>query len=174
MTNITHDLLFQQWKASLPNRDRSKDAVSINFTELFESLLAEGMTFEEAHELLPKAIKAHYPTSSHVKNAWKKWKHLQKWDNEKAFEEEWQQDISNRASAAFFEVYPIKTKALPKVAKVEEPKPIGKLTTQEYKLMREYADSIPSFDFDALEREQVKDSDVDLDDLLRKVDSESK
>lgn len=172
MPNPIHDLLFQKWKASLPNRDRSKEAVRINFEELFSDLQAEGMVFEEAHTLLPKAIKAHYPTSSHVKNAWKKWKHLGKWDNEKVFEEEWCQDIANKAEAAFFEIFPLKTTAPPKVVKVEEPKQHGNMSAQEYKMMREYAESIPNFDFSAIP-EPVKD-DTELDEVLRKVDSEFK
>lgn len=169
------DFLFQQWKASLPSRDRSKDAAQLNFEELFANLKAEGLSNEEVYTtFLPRAVKAHYPVASHVKNAWKKWKHLGKWNSEKEMEEQWQQETANSAEAAFFEVFPVETLAPPK--EVEVPKVYGNMSEKEYKMLREYAEAIPSFDFESLDKEraQATDVDVDLEDFLRTAQIESK
>lgn len=176
-----YDLLFQQWKASLPSRDGGKDAVQVNFEELFQTLKADELDFEGAYAVLPKAIKAHLPQPSYVKNAWKKWKHLNKWSSEKELEEEWHRDIENKAEAAFFNVYPVETKAAPKVVEKTEPAPAfyGNMSAQEYKQLREHADSFPKFDFDALEKERqevIKSglTETDLAALLSKEDNEPK
>lgn len=148
-----NDLIFQQWKASLAERDKSKGAVQRNFEELFDSLKAEGMEFEEAYSLLPKAIKAHYPASSHVKNAYKKWKYLNKWNSEKELEDQWRQDIENSAQVAFFNVYPVEVKSTPKKTE-EEKDPIifGSMTAEQYKIQREYAEEWPRVDLSEIEK----------------------
>ena len=138
-----NELIFQQWKASLAERDKSKGAVQRNFEELFDSLKAEGMEFEEAHVLLPKAIKAHHPNPGHIRNAYKKWKYLNKWSNEKELEEEWKQDIDNAAQIAFFNIYPVEVKSTPKEPEKKEQTIFGSMTAEEYKIQREYAESWP-------------------------------
>jgi len=105
------DLIFQQWKASLPTRDRSKGATQLNFEELFSDLKAEGVSCDEVHEtFLPKAIKAHYPSTIHVRNAWKKCKQYGKWSSEKELEDTWKQETESSAKLAFFNVFPVETK----------------------------------------------------------------
>lgn len=147
------DLIVQQWKASLAERDKSKGAVQRNFEELFDSLKAEGMEFEAAYALLPKVIKVHYPSSSYVKNAYKKWKYLNKWSNEGELEEQWKQDIDNSAQIAFFNVYPVEVKSSPKEPEAKkEPTIFGNMTAEEYKIQREYAESWPQVDMAELEK----------------------
>ena len=147
------DLIVQQWKVSLVERDKSKGAVQRNFEELFDNLKMEGMDFETAYNLLPKVIKAHYPSSSYVKNAYKKWKYLNKWANEKELEEQWHQDIDNSAQVAFFNVYPIEVKSSPKEPDPpKEPTIFGNMTAEEYKVQREYAESWPRVDMTELEK----------------------
>lgn len=147
------ELIFQQWKASLAERDRSKGAVQRNFEEIFDSLKAEGLSFEEAYAWLPKAIKAHCPTSGHVKNAWKKWKHFNKWSNEKELEDQWRRDIENAAEIAFFNLYPVEIKSTPKEhAEEKDPAVYGSLTAEQYKIQREYAESWPRVDISEIEQ----------------------
>lgn len=147
------ELIFQQWKASLAGRDKSKSAVQGNFEELFDSLKAEGMEFMEAYDLLPKAIKAHYPTASHVKNAYRKHKHWNKWSSEKDLEEQWRQDIDNAGQLAFFNVYPVEVKSTPKKPEEEkEPVVFGGMTAEEYKIQREYAEEWPRIDTSEIEK----------------------
>lgn len=174
------DLIFQQWKASLPSRDRSRGATQLNFEELFSDLKAEGNTFEEVHSnFLPKAIKAHYPSTIHVRNAWKRNKQYGKWSSEKELEDTWKQETDSSAEQAFFNVFPVETKG--EKPTVEEPvkkdqTPHGNMSAEEYRMMREHADSFPNFDFDALEKQKQEVSEVmdNFDDFLRTVTSESK
>ncbi len=147
------ELIFQQWKASLPERDKGKGAVQRNFEELFDSLKAEGMEFEEAYNLMPKAIKAHYPNAGHVKNAYRKWKYLNKWDSEKDLEEQWRQDIDNAGQLAFFNIYPVATKSTPQQPEEEkEPAVFGSMTAEEYRIQREYAEEWPRVDTSEIEK----------------------
>lgn len=151
MSVSKYDLIFQQWKASLNERDKGKGVVQRNFEELFDSLKAEGMVFEEAYALLPKAIKAHYPNSSYVRNAYKKWKHINKWSSEKELQDEWQQDIDNAGQTAFFNIYPIEVKSTPKEP-VEDPVIFGTMTEEEYHAQREYAESWPRVNTSEIEK----------------------
>ena len=149
-----YELIFQQWKASLAERDRSKGAVQRNFEELFDNLKIEGMLSEEMYDLLPKFIKAHYPTSTHVKNAWKKWKHFNKWSNEKDLEDQWRQDVENSGQTAFFNIFPVEVKSTPKELKEERVEPVifGSMTAEQYKLQREYAETWPRVDIAEIEK----------------------
>jgi len=148
-----HELIFQQWRASLSERDKGKGSVQRNFEELFDSLKADGMEFEEAYALLPKAIKAHYPNSGHVKNAYKKWKYLNKWNSEKDLEDQWRQDIDNGGELAFFNIYPIETKSSPKEPEEEKELAIfGNMTAEEYKIQRDYAEEWPRVDISEIEK----------------------
>ena len=63
-------LTFERWKASLRDRDRSTEHVVSIFDELFDDLSKAGATLEEAHALLPAAIKAHQPASSLIRSYW--------------------------------------------------------------------------------------------------------
>lgn len=146
-----YDLLFEQWKASLAGRDRRTPAIQGNFEELFEILKNEGLELEGAYEYLPKAVKAHSPSQSLVKNMFKKLKSGPgfKWANEREFEEEWIKDITEKGSTAFFNIFPIKTK---KTEEEEMPVIYGSMTAKEYKMQREYADSFPVMDTTELEK----------------------
>lgn len=146
-------------------RDRSKDAVQGNFEELFNSLKSEGLTLEAAYEYLPKAIKAHSPPVGLIKNTYKK--HRAKLTMpEKEFEESWLKNIADKASAAFFEVFPVEVK-------VEETDPIiyGSMTAKEYKAQRKHADQYPILDIEEMQRRlqaNAYDPMQDLETLLGK------
>lgn len=160
------DLLFEQWVASLPSRDRSKDAVQNNFEDLFKDLKSEDLTLEGAYEYLPKAIKAHSPSASLVKNMYKKLKTSGAISSsEKDFTDSWNKGIADKANAAFFEVFPIETKQ----EEPEEPVIYGSMTAKEYRAQRKHAESYPRLDTEALERrmqETVYDPMQDLNLLL--------
>jgi len=149
-----YDLLFEQWKSSLAERDRRTSFVQGNFEELFDSLKSEGLVLEGAYEFLPRAIKAHSPTSSLVKTMYKKLKTSPKFQylNEQEFEEQWIKDISDRANIAFFNVFPVKTKKAENVE--EEPIMYGSMTAKEYQLQRNHADSFPRLNLDEIKRQR--------------------
>lgn len=146
-----YDLLFEQWKASLADRDRRTPAIQGNFEEFFEILRNEGLVLESAYEYLPKAVKAHSPGPSLVKTMFKKLKLNPNfsWANEREFEEQWVKDITEKANTAFFNIFPVETK---KIEEEDQPVIYGSMTAKEYKMQREYADSIPRMDTAELEK----------------------
>lgn len=142
-----HDLIFQQWVASLANRDRTHNAIQGNFEELFLSLKGEGLTLESAYEYLSKAIKAHEPSSSIIKSVFKKIRvkgtsHT----SEQEFGESWCKNIADKANIAFFEIFPVETQAPEEIAAY------GSMTAQEYKAQRKHADTYPRLDTADLEK----------------------
>lgn len=155
-----YDLLFEQWKATLASRDRRSASVQANFEELFEILKSEDVSLEEAYEFLPKAVKAHAPSPSLVKTMFKKLKGSPKFDyfNERDFQEHWIEEIEGKAKVAFFNVYPVPTKKVPK-KKVEpedtEPPLFGNMTAKEYKLQREHADAFPRLTVEEIKRRRA-------------------
>ncbi len=172
-----YDLLFEQWKSSLVERDRRTPSVQGNFEELFDTLKSEGLILESAYEYLPKAIKAHSPTSTLVKTMFKKLKASPKFQyaNEREFEEQWVKDISDRANVAFFNVFPVQTKKSDDAE--EEPAMFGSMTAKEYKLQRSHADSFPRLNLDEIKRQRQEsnyDLSADMATLLGNVNGDSK
>lgn len=142
------DLIFERWVASLASRDRSKVGMPTNFDDLFDELKRSGVSFDEARDFLPKAIKAHQPSPIIRKNTWKKIKqHLDVTENE--FYEEWSQSIKNCATEAFFSNFPLKADD----DDDKEPKVYGSMSAKEYKLQRKYAEAFPILNTDELERQ---------------------
>lgn len=139
-------LIFQRWKASLRDRDRSTEHVVGNFDELFDDLAKAGATFEEAHELLPIAIKAHQPSPGLIRSYWKLMKtRRQKFDlSEKEFAEKWCGDIADMATNSFYNSFPVQE------PEVEEPVAKGTITEKEYKLMRQHANKFKPINLDSL------------------------
>jgi len=175
MSNSNLDLIFSEWKANLRHRDRSAPYVTANFEELLEELRKANATFEEAHALLPKAIKAHQASPALIKSVYKSSKTNPKvaYMTEKEFAEQWNQDIHDKATAAFFDVFP-----RPKVNPDDdgEPKVYGQMSAKEYRAQRRYADSFPRLNTEALERtlrEQTYNPVEDLDNILGGKDGDS-
>jgi hypothetical protein len=171
-----YDLLFEQWKSSLVERDRRTPSVQGNFEELFDTLKSEGLILESAYEFLPKAIKAHSPAPTLVKTMFKKLKTSPKFQyaNEREFEEQWVKDIADRANVAFFNVFPVQTK---KSNEEEEPAMFGSMTAKEYKLQRSHADSFPRLNIEDIKRQRQEsnyDPLSDMGTLLGKVNDDSK
>lgn len=144
----TAQLIFDKWKASLKNRDRSKHSMPQNFDELFSDLKRAGVSFDEAHDMLVLAIKAHLPSSHVRRETYKKFKdHLKM--SEKEFSAEWDESINSAATDAFFANYPLKIDE----DDDGEPKVYGNMSVKEYRLQRKYADSFPTLNTDELEKQ---------------------
>jgi hypothetical protein len=150
------DLIFEQWKADLKNKDRSAPSVYGNFEELFNSLRAAAATFEEAHAFLTTAVKAHQPAPGLARNTYKSLKSEGKMGltTEKEFSDKWNGDIADWATNAFYDTFP-----RPKTKDEEdddgEPKVYGNMSIKEYKLQRRYADSYPVLNTEELERKML-------------------
>ena len=114
-----YDLIFEQWKASIDSEERSVTylAVQGNFEDLFSSLKGAGLSIEDAHEYLPRAIKVHSPDASWIKNAYKKKRRETKMFSlsEKEYGDQWIESIKSKANIAFYEIYPILVKKTEKL-----------------------------------------------------------
>jgi hypothetical protein len=160
----TLELVLKQWVADLKSKDRRKDNVKNNFDELFEKLKNAGATFDEAHELLPKAIKAHQPAPGLARTVYKKLKpHLDK--TEKEYIEEWNKNIEDLGTQAFFEYFPIQN-----LDEDSEPKVFGNMSAKEYKAQRRYAEQFPVLNTTELEkRMRERQYNMDIEDMIKHV-----
>jgi len=166
MNNVL-ELVMQEWVASLKTKDRSAANVTPNFEELFEKLKNSGASFDEAHELLPKAIKAHQPVAGLARKQYKmlKQKVFDFDKTEKEFTDEWNKSIDDKGTAAFFEFFP-----LPKLDEDGEPKVYGNMSAKEYKAQRRYAEQFPILDTTELEkRMNEREYNLDIEDMLKHV-----
>lgn len=132
------DLIFDQWKSSLVDKDRSHSSLLDNFDELFESLKYANVEFETAEEYLKPAITAHLPSKHVLKFVYKKKKNPGL--SEQEFFEDWKRLIEDRAKQAFFFRFP-----LPEPEEKKE-NPNKGMSKEEYIRQRRYADSFPSLD----------------------------
>jgi hypothetical protein len=164
MTASNLELIFEEWRANLKQKDRSAGSVSNNFEELFCELKRANASFDEAHAILPKAIKAHQPPISLAKNIYKNSKSNPKVAglSEKEFISQWNDDIAAKGTSTFFDNFP-----RPKNADEDdgEPKIYGQMSAKEYKAQRKYADSFPRLDTEKLERALVSNAYNPMEDL---------
>lgn len=154
------ELILEKWISSLPSRDRSKNQMPTNFDELFNEMKRSDVTFEDAKELLPKAIKAHQPSTMARKNTWKKYKQYLE-VTEAEFYSEWAESIKNCATEAFFSNFPLKVND----DEDKAPKVYGSMSAKEYKLQRKYADGFPTLNTDELERQFQERMKVNFEDI---------
>jgi hypothetical protein len=138
--------MFDRWKASLRDRDRSTENVVSNFDELFDDLSKAGSSFEEAHEILPLAIKAHQPSPALIRSYWKLTKSRSKnFDlSEKEFAEKWCGDIADMATNSFYNSFPVHS------PNESTGFPTEKIDDKEYKLMRRHAEKFNQLDLSSL------------------------
>ncbi len=163
-TNNTADLILQKWTASLASKDRStKGGAPANFDELFSELKMVGIPFEEAHAMLPKAVKAHEPNSYIKKITWEKNKKFFE-GTQQQFIDEWIGALNITATEAFFANYPLKLND----DDDGEPKVYGNMSEAEYKRQRRYADHFPRINTDDLikQMKERKDLSGDLENVL--------
>jgi hypothetical protein len=162
--NNTAELILQKWTASLASKDRTtKGGAPANFDELFSELKSAGITFNDAHAMLPRAVKAHEPNSYVKKMVWEKNKRFFE-GTQQQFIEEWVNALSIVATEAFFANYPLKTNE----DDDGEPKVYGNMSEAEYKRQRKYADNFPRINTDDLIRQMKdrKDLSGDLENVL--------
>jgi hypothetical protein len=160
------DFIYERWKAALRDKDRSSGSVGSNFDELFDALNAAGASFDEAHAMLPQAIKAHQPNAGLAKATWKMVKGNPKNADlsEREFIDQWNKDIADRATNSFYNVYPVPDEG----DDDGEPKVFGSMSAKEYKMQRKHADSYPILDTEELERRLKTGAYNPVEDLIDK------
>lgn len=170
MSASNFDLIFEEWEANLKTKDRSAGAVSSNFEELFDALKAAGANFDEARALLPKATKAHQPAPALARNTYKNAKSSPKVSgfSEKEFIDQWNKDIADKATGAFYSVFP-----RPKAKNEDddgEPKVYGSMSVKEYKAQRRHADAYPILDTEELEKKMMQGTYNPIEDIASILD----
>lgn len=144
------DLIFEKWKASLATKDKGWGAVSSNFDELFDELANIGTTFDEAHAILPAAIKAHQPAPGLVKSMWRTVRSQPKYAGmtEKEYADGWNGEIADKGTNSFYSAFQV-----PEPPDDDgEPKTHGSMSAKEYRLQRRHAESYPVLDTEELGR----------------------
>lgn len=141
------NLLFDRWKADLKEMDRSRKNVEANFDVLFTNLKDSNISFELAHQILAKAIIAHYPPAGAVDMVYKNWKGMGKTKQE--FLEDWKEDISAAAKRAFYSLYEIDG------TEKKEEKSYGGMSSIEYRKQLQYAESFPLLDWTKIRHEPM-------------------
>ncbi len=150
MTVNNLDLIYEQWKAALQQKDRSRKYVSGNFDELFDQLHSAGATFEEAHTYLQPATKMHLPNPALARATWKRVKNEPSNAelSEKDFIDGWNKDITDKATNSFFSIFP-----RPLSPKEEaKSKMIQGMTREEYNLQQKIASRFKVLDTEELEK----------------------
>lgn len=155
------DLIFDRWKAELKEMDRSRANVYNNFELLFVTLDDSKVSFEVAHQILSKAIEAHYPSKSVVDNVYRRLKPMLNGKTKQEYEAEWRENISAAGKRAFYDLYNIDG------ASEQEDKKFGSMSSAEYKKQRKYADSYPVLDWTKIKIEPIapEDLNINLEDL---------
>jgi len=155
------ELIFDRWKANLKEMDRSRANVENNFDLLFVTLDESKISFEVAHQILDKAIKAHYPPQIAVDNTYRRLKQALNGKTKQEFIVEWQENISAAAKRAFYGLFSIDG-----VTEQEEKK-YGSMSSSEYRKQRKYAESHPLLDWTKIKIEPMtpEDLNIDLNDL---------
>lgn len=159
MANLTQDRkraqqIFNEWKAALVDKDKTKSSLLDNFDELFENMQYAGVKDGCAEEFLHEAIVAHLPSKYVLKLVYKR--SNQQGISEQEFFEEWKRLITDRANQAFYFRFPLKEKE--KEAEENSSKAMSK---EEYMRQRRYANSFPTIDLSKIP-DSVEDSNDDV------------
>ena len=173
MSTDNFDLIFDEWRANLKYKDRSSASVETNFESLFDTLKSSGASFDVAHTILAKAIKVHQPPIGLARNVYKNAKATNKTSgqSEKEFIDQWNQDIADKATAAFFLVFP-----RPKNTDEDdgEPKVYGNMSAKEYKTQRRFVEQFPILDTEELERKILKGTYNPMEDIALELGKKNK
>jgi hypothetical protein len=156
----TCDLIFEKWKASLSEKDRSKPMLSANFDELFEKLKLEDIPYDMAHELVQRASIAHRPNKFIVGTAYKGVKAAGSAQSIEEFETDWRNLINDAATTSFHDFFKTELDE-PDEQPLKERGQFGNMSEKEYKAQRKHADSYPTINTDELEKQFLERNKVD-------------
>ncbi len=151
------ELIFMKWKAELAEMDKSRDQIEGNFELLFDAMYRAKIKMNVALPFLEKAYEAHYPTEYVIKNTYRKMKKYPGTENYENFSKSWKKLISDTAKRVFFAFYEIEG------IDGATNKKIGGQSKVERVKQRQYLDSIPTIDWEAIVREKEKAANKDID-----------
>lgn len=139
-------LIFQKWKSNLPYKVRTKDMVQTNFDELFCELCNNGVSFDDAHNIINDAADAHYPSHAVATAVYKKYNPEVPFAD---FYKTWKKNILDKATKSFFDFYSIQDNI--------EKKTYGSMTKEEYTRQRAYANSFEIVDVSIFKGFELED-----------------
>ena len=140
--------IFKKWEADLSSKDRSRTAVSDNFSELFYELWKASIPFEVVEAIVPQAIKAHLPSRMIAGVTYKQLKPRLNGQSFNDFMESWKKNISDKGYEAFYAQFPIEG------VEEKEEKKFGSMSIQEYNKQRKYVEAFPVLDIEALKKKR--------------------
>lgn len=156
--------IFDKWKADLKEMNRTKANVDGNFDVLFSNLKHSKISFELAHEILDKAIKAHQPAQPVVDNVYKRLGGSTLGKSKQEFADEWKENISAAGKRMFYSLYDIDG------VEKEESKEYGSMSAKEYRLQRKHIESAPLIDWKSIVREPISLDDLkEMENMLKNV-----
>lgn len=149
-------LIFESWRASLADRDRSHTKLVENFDDLFFEFDQYNIDFDLAHEYLDLAIAAHLPDKRVLKYTYKRSGGYGMSQDE--FYEKWKEKIRDSATNVFYARYPIDAE------KKEDSTLPNSMSKDEYLRQRRYANSFPTLDLSQIpDMEDIADDEDDED-----------
>lgn len=150
--------IFDKWNAELKEMDRTRAKVDGNFDVLFTNLKHSKVSFELAHNILDKAIKAHQPNQAVIDNVYKRIGGSSIGKSKQEFGDEWKENISAAGKRMFYSLYNIDgTTDNDK----EEAKLYGSMSIAEYRKQRQHVESYPLLDWTKIKLEPMS-----IDDLI--------
>jgi hypothetical protein len=164
------DKIFEMWRSGLIDKPKDKDNLYNNFNDLWFEMNRHFIPYEVAYEFLKPAVTRHLPDKYIVNRTYRS-SSANKSQTEMEFFESWKELILNKATQAFYDVYPIDD-AKEGVEKIQLPKGMSK---KEYVLQRQHAKQFPLLDLSLIEEmyKQVQDEDaVQFEDILGDLDGQ--
>lgn len=156
--------IFEKWKSSLAERDRSASSLSENFSDLFFDLRRIALPYEEAHDYLERAYSAHLPRKEVIQRTYKHSPNS-KYQTVDEFKQYWFDFIRDKAVNAFHEYFDIPIEDGKSEQEVRKEKAITKKSAA----IREYMSNYEEIDLSSLRKsmeEEKKRLAEEGDDLL--------
>lgn len=177
MTKISADKkgaekLFEKWRSNFRDRLKDKENIYANFNDLFFEMSRNFISSEIAHEYLKPAVAKHIPDSYIVDRTYNN-SSVKKIQSKSEFLENWKNLILDKATQAFYDVYPLENQQ-EEQEKIQLPKGMSK---KEYVLQRKHAQEFPLLDISMIQDmyKQIQDEDVlSFDDILGDLNGEDK
>jgi hypothetical protein len=142
--------------------DKTHTKVDGNFDVLFCNLKNSKVNFDLAHEIMNKAIIAHYPNQSIIDNVYKRINATLKGKTKQEFSDDWKESISASGKRMFYSQYDIEGSAK------EEKKEYGSMSAREYRLQRKHAEEFPLIDWEKIELKPMSEDDIkELENLIK-------
>lgn len=139
------DKIFDKWKSNFRDKQKGKDHIYENFNELFFEMSRNFIPSEVAYEYIRLAATRHLPDNYVVDRTYNN-SASRKSQTKAEFFEGWKTMIFDKATQAFYDVYPLDPQQ-EDTDKIQLPRGMSK---KEYVLQRKHAQEFPILDIAAI------------------------